>query len=145
MEHWDEIRLTDRYFFSSHDFVGIVRRNPMFPAIAIPVEKKRGFECPHHLLDELISLLPQVTKILVIGWRATEAHFLYLLRDGLRPGCQLYIVGGRRGPKGEEPGEEIRARIHSALLINPPNFSAIDPGGFSDFTLSRRAEEFLRD
>jgi hypothetical protein len=147
MEHWDAIRVTDRYVFSPHDAVGVTLHKPMFPAIAIPVEKKHSFECPPHMLEELVALLPQITKILVIGWRATEEHFLALLANrfmGLKRGVQLYIVAGPRPITSDPPpGEEIGVRICRALLNNPPSTPVIDPGGFTDFMLSRRAEQFL--
>lgn len=49
---------------------GIVR----VPAIALPVEQKSDFECPPAQLDLLCGLLPRVTRILTVGWRATEDH-----------------------------------------------------------------------
>lgn len=141
MEHLPEIRITDRYFFSPHDPVGITVHKPMFPAIAIPVEKKRSFECPAEMLEALAELLPSVSKLLVIGWRATEAHFLNMLGSrltGLRPGVNLHVVAAN-----DLEAEDIKVRICSALLNNPPSRPSIDPGGFTDFILSRRAEQFL--
>jgi hypothetical protein len=120
--------------------VGAVDGKPVFPAIAIPVEKKARFECPPEMLEALAGLLPGISKLVVIGWRATEAHFLSLLANkltGLRPGIPLRIVAG-----SENEAAEIRAKIHRALLNNQPN-SSLDPGGFTDFILSRRAEQFL--
>ncbi len=143
MKHWDAIHITDRYHFSAHDAAGVVSGKPMFPAIAIPVEKKRSFECPPHLIEELKSLMPDARKVLVIGWRATEAHFLDLLKNYLRAGVHLYIVSGPRGPNGEEPGEAVKVSIYRALLNNRPGSVKIDEGGFSDFMLGRRAEQFL--
>jgi hypothetical protein len=111
----------------------------LFPAIAIPVEKKSTFECPQQMLDELMALLPQVTKILIIGWRASETHFLERLKANLRRGTDLYIVAG----PDKQQGEDIQVRICRELVNNPPSFVAIDPGGFTDFIVSRRAEQFL--
>src|SRR5207245_4694186 len=96
MERIAEIHVTDRYVFSPHDAIGITLGKPVFPAIAIPVEKKGSFECPQYLIEELTALLPQVTQILVIGWRATEAHFLALLSKHLRHGVYLSVVAGGR-------------------------------------------------
>jgi hypothetical protein len=146
MERWDEIRITDKYLFSPHDAVGVVLGKPMFPAIAIPVEKKRTFECPPQMLEELAVLLPHITKILVIGWRATEEHFLGMLGNrltGLKAGVQLYIVAGPKPLNSELPGEDVKVRICRALMNNLPSSPVIDPGGFTDFILSRRVEQFL--
>jgi len=64
----------------------------LFPAIAIPVENKRDFECPKDQLDTLRSYIPSVTKILTIGWRATEQPFLDILRSGLKYKPKLMVV-----------------------------------------------------
>src|SRR5947209_5958942 len=58
---------------------GLVR----FPAIAIPVDQKNEFECPSPHLEALNDVLPQASKVLVVGWRGTEQHFLRILKDKL--------------------------------------------------------------
>jgi hypothetical protein len=115
---------------------------PVFPAIAIPVDKKSHFECPQEHLDELTALLPKVTKLLLIGWRATEAHFLELLKIHLKKGVRLYTVAG---------SEMESANINRALQTALPGIfsgSVIDPDrngtGFTNFVLSRRLESFLK-
>jgi SIR2-like protein len=139
IERAAEIPVTQRYLLTGEHPPGVVGGTPVFPAIAIPVEKKSTFECPQHILDELMALLPEVTEILVIGWRATEAHFLERLKANLRRGAQLYIVVG----PDKQQGEDTQVRICRGLPNNPPNFVFVDPGGFTDFILSRRAEQFL--
>jgi hypothetical protein len=53
------------------------------PAIAIPTQTKTSFECPPEHLAALEEWLPKVDRILVIGWRAQERHFLKLLQQHL--------------------------------------------------------------
>jgi hypothetical protein len=53
--------------------------SPLFPAIAIPVESKLDFECPSEHIQELKKHLPQISQLLVIGWRAADPPFLELL------------------------------------------------------------------
>jgi hypothetical protein len=68
-----------------------------FPALAIPVEKKSEFNCPPDHLRVLADLIPSVTKIITIGWRATEQHFLKMLKaplTGLRRDVDLMVVSG---------------------------------------------------
>jgi hypothetical protein len=68
-----------------------------FPALAIPVEKKSEFVCPAEHLRELADVLPRVTKIITIGWRATEQHFLAMLKKpltGLQGDVDLMVVSG---------------------------------------------------
>ncbi len=54
-----------------------------YPAIAIPLKSKSGFECPPEHVEALRALLPEVSRILIVGWRATEALFLELLAETL--------------------------------------------------------------
>ena len=45
---------------------------PLIPALAIPVVNKQEYECPKLHLEVLDSCLPQITKLLVVGWRAVQ-------------------------------------------------------------------------
>jgi hypothetical protein len=68
-----------------------------FPALAIPVEKKSEFVCPPEHLRELADSLPTVTKIITVGWRATEQKFLTMLKKpltGLQGDVDLMVVSG---------------------------------------------------
>jgi hypothetical protein len=56
---------------------------PLFPAIAIPVRDKQRFECPADQIGELQRLIPQVNRLLTIGWRGSELHFMKFLQTGL--------------------------------------------------------------
>ena len=110
------------------------------PPIAIPVENKSHFACPQVFVEQLVQVLPHFTKILVVGWRASERHFLNLLGNrltGLRRGVQIFVVAG-----STSDGEEAKLRIHRALINNPPNCSA-DPNGFTAFLDSGLAKSFL--
>ncbi len=51
----------------------------MYPAISIPVEKKDEFSCPTGHVEALEQTLPHATKMITIGWRATEVEFLVRL------------------------------------------------------------------
>lgn len=72
--------------------------NVGYPALAIPVEKKTNeFSCPSTHVEVLGNLIGNVTKIITIGWRATEERFLKMLNDrliGLKNDVDLMIVSG---------------------------------------------------
>jgi hypothetical protein len=108
------------------------------PAIAIPLEKKDQFECAKTHLRELERLVPQIDKILLIGWRATEDHFLTLLRNNLKGPLVAQVVAA----------SEIEARTIARSLETGP-FSKLKihweyaPAGFTDFIVNQRAETFL--
>ena len=137
IEHAAGLPISNRFVLCDPGSMGVVNGRPVFPAIAIPVEKKQSFQCPQHMIDQLAAALPHVTKILVIGWRASEAHFLDLLKRHLKRGVYLCVVAGNQAE-----AEAVKTRIHKVLLNNPPSSTA-DPAGFTEFIRSRRAEGIL--
>lgn len=73
----------------------------LFPALSIPLEQKDEFSCPSEHITALESLLPRVTKLITIGWRATEAEFLNMLlastsvkMPGIRQPLELLVITG---------------------------------------------------
>ncbi len=140
IDHAAELRVTNRFVLCNPASMLVVDDRPIFPAIAIPVEKKSEFACPQTHVEQLVEALPQVSKILVIGWRATEGHFLNLLGNritGLKPGVHLCIVAG-----SQPDAEETNAKFHRALLNNPP-VSTIGPSGFTNLLKTGFARSFL--
>jgi hypothetical protein len=100
----DNPLVTGRYMLCDAD----MRPNPdtgvvLYPALSIPVEKKDEFSCPSGHVTALKGMLPKVTKMITIGWRATEAEFLNMLRDsrsavikGIRQDVELLVVTGSK-------------------------------------------------
>lgn len=62
------------------------------PALAVPMQEKDVFECPDRHVDRLRSLLPEIRRVLVIGWKGQEAKFLELLREHLSEDVGFLIV-----------------------------------------------------
>ena len=108
----------------------------LFPAVAIPVETKRDFECPEEHLNTLREFIPKVTKLLLIGWRATDAPFLELLSGSLPPRFSAMVVAG-----GREQAEEVVERMRQAGIKG--EFLRAE-GGLTDFILDGKVDEFLR-
>jgi hypothetical protein len=97
IERADTMKLTDEFTIiggidASSSFPN--GRNA-FPVIAIPFQNKtqNTFVWPPSHQTYLLELLSHVTKILIIGWQAREAHFMELLRSNLRGVTHLMVVG----------------------------------------------------
>jgi hypothetical protein len=91
----DDYTLVPNYPMLSHD------QRFIFPALAIPIDKKDSFECPQEQVTILGNLIRRVTKVMTLGWRATETRFLEMLRSqltGLTDKIDLLIVSG--SPEG---------------------------------------------
>jgi hypothetical protein len=101
----------------------------LFPAIAIPVQSKLTYECPKQHVDTLHSLIPQVTKILIVGWRGTEKPFLKNLRTGLPNSMRVMIVCGYK-----RWGEETLKNLDLAESIRVADY------GFSELVTTKRLE-----
>ncbi len=136
------LSISDRFVLCTPSSMGMANKLPVFPAIAVPIEAKRTFECPKEMVNQIDQVIPDVSKLLIIGWRATEEHFLEKLRQGLRPDVHVYIVAGGPNASGEHPGEIIRTHLIRSLRYQPVD-AQIDPSGFTDFLSSGRAKEFL--
>ncbi len=86
----------------------------LFPAIAIPVQSKEEYECPEPHYQTLKRFLPDVTKILIIGWHGAEKHFLQDLKDGLSKNKpQVMVVCGDAGSGTDTIVNMKAAGIHA--------------------------------
>jgi hypothetical protein len=106
---------------------------PLYPAIAIPVLDKSEFECPRQHVEALKSLIPKVTKVLTIGWRGGEQHFLTLLRP--MQTVSVVTVAGTP-PEAESTLDKIRK-------LSIPVAALGCFAGFSASVAERRFEWFL--
>jgi hypothetical protein len=119
------------------------RNRTVFPAIAIPFQNKtkNTFACPSSHLTYLQQLLANVTKILIIGWQAKEAHFLQLLQSGLRGVTDLMVVGSDTADS-ERVLQFFANQIAKALHTRFKSYKG--QGGFSKFVVNREGEAFLK-
>jgi hypothetical protein len=142
IEQADTITLTDE--FVSADATDPRQLSnfgrPIFPAIAIPVQTKsdQHFECPKSHLDHFVTMLPHITKILIVGWQAREAHFLRMLHSKL-PRLKFTMVVGAN----KQDAEQTFAHLVSEFGILPP-FPSFGQGGFTDFIINREGHDFFR-
>lgn len=110
--------------------------NYLAPALAIPVEEKteQNFEIPSKHLAMMKDALAHATRILIVGWRASENHFNEILRShnqGLNVPFTLVCGEGRAG-------ETIDNLKHLGFV----NFQDMS-SGFTGFVESGQLEEFL--
>jgi hypothetical protein len=103
------------------------------PAIAVPLENKATFECPDSHLAAMREWLPEVDRMLIIGWRGGEQHFLTELKRTLRAQVRTHIVVGY--------ADEYLA-VSSALqpLSLNHGFSGTEKLGFSKYLAATSGE-----
>jgi hypothetical protein len=135
-----ELRDPDRFY--SDPVEGMMRL--YFPAIAIPVEKKSHFECPSDHVERLKGLLPRVDKVLTVGWRAQEAHFLDLMAEHLPAQVETLVV-----TSAHNSAVEVYKRLRDHFKDRPRNrvwHEHLDhewAEGFSGLVTSNALRSFL--
>jgi hypothetical protein len=96
----------------------------MFPAIALPTTGKAGFECPSEHLKALHEDVANMDRLLVVGWKGQEEHFMKVL--GRQAGrVEAHVVSGG-AKEAIDVGSRIARRVKSLRLVP---FG----GGFSDY------------
>ncbi len=133
-----QLAVSNRYVQGNPDTTAILDGKVVFPAIAIPVERKSQFECPADHLEALRSRLPKVRKVLIVGWRAMEEHFLSLLNEHLQAPLEVMVVEGSN--KG---ASEVEGRLKRVLGSRVAGEIQSVSGGFTVFVESRRVIPFL--
>jgi hypothetical protein len=108
----------------------------VFPALAIPVEAKLDFECPPEHVEAMEAFIPEVRKILIIGWRATEQPFLEILKRGLgHANPHIMVVNGTI--------KEAEAAASNLQRSGFPAHYSLVGGGFTKFITTGAGTEFL--
>jgi len=138
IERSEELEFADEFVWTGEHDMGRLSNEGIlvFPALAIPLIAKAQFECPKAHESVLRDSIPLVSKILVIGWRGAERHFLELL-SGLSGSKKIpgLVVAGDRGRASE-------VIVGLSRASDRITWSASD-GGFSDFVTSGEADRFL--
>jgi len=148
IEQADTIKLTSEYVVANatqpEQTFNFDR--PIVPAIAIPVQTKTEdtFEWPPHHRAYLEELLPSVTKILIIGWQAKEAHFLRMLRERLPMGgrrVERIFVVGKNSTDANSTLHFFASELGQSGYKESHSYAS---GGFSQFVANREGDVFLR-
>lgn len=144
IEQADSLQPSDRFVDANAARAHDVRRpyGSVFPALAIPVQTKteNHFECPTTHREYLARMLPDIRKILIIGWQAREAHFLQMLRSNLRALERLMVVG-------RDHSDSVMVARYFLEQIGKARIPREHYGkkGFTQFIVNQEGEEFLRE
>jgi hypothetical protein len=148
IEQANTIKLTNTYIRADATHPSSIHtfERPIAPAIAVPVQTKteNSFEWPQSHRATLEQHLPSVTKILIIGWQAKEAHFLEMLRDKLpRAGRELehILVVGKDADDSKAILHRFAAELGQSGYNTKHGYTNV---GFSQFVASGELEAFLR-
>lgn len=122
--HIDSVEITNKYVLCDGAPPAVRHDNHhIIPAIAIPLEHSKTFEFPEEHLNSLIECLPNIKKILIIGWRGKEGLFLKLVRDSGCTANGLVIAINRQ--EAEQTCAHINNLTH--LYLRPSGSSGFTP------------------
>jgi hypothetical protein len=144
-EFIDELIRSAETIETSSDFrlsrtwpVGKIGTVPVWPAIAIPIRSKMVFTCPQDHLKCLEALLPKTTRILIIGWRGMETHFVSLLAKAVN-NRQIGILAINGN---SDEGSAVIGNLAKAGI--PPGAAIPYESGFTDAIIRRQVEHFCK-
>lgn len=112
----------------------------LLPAIAVPLQSKADYVCPDDHVETLRELLPNVDRVLTIGWKAGEPDFVRDL-GSIQEGASLLPVNGK-----PESREVVAANIRSERpdIRVDPDVGGVVKDAFSAFVENpTRLYEFL--
>jgi hypothetical protein len=127
MERIDDLTLTDDYRLISETPAGSVDKQPALPAIAIPLLNKQEYECPSAHVSALLQDLPQVDRVLIIGWAANDEMLLDTLVAKLTLRPNVTIVAG-----GAEQATQVQLKFRAR---NYRGGTRVLEGGFTEFVV----------
>lgn len=135
IDNADSLDITQDYRLTDQHPIARDGGAVLFPALAIPVESKLDFECPDEHLETLKAMIPQVDKLMIIGWRAAETPFLELLAAGLQQPIRGLVVAGDADAAVETANRLQRAGVKGDYLLTND--------GFTELVVDRLADDFL--
>jgi len=106
---------------------------PLRPAIAIPMATKRGddFACPKQHIDYLAQVIPEVTDLVLVGWRGQEQHFHDLWRMTVERQRKTRLRRMLVVDVSVEAADAITKRVREAMAVSPGVTSEAVGDGFS--------------
>ncbi len=132
VEHAARIELAETRWVYEPDHIGAGVPATMVPAIAVPVVNKTDaqYECPGGHIDEMKRRLPEVSRILIVGWKGQEPHFiLHLVRALARREVHILVANG----SAEEGDLAVDRFRRAGLAIAPETMSFLNSTRGLDF------------
>jgi hypothetical protein len=103
---------------------------PLFPALTIPIENKSKYECPQEHSETMERNLPHISRMLLIGWRASEKRFVGSLADNIQKDTRIMIISSTETNALHLIGQMKGAGVSGTFIAAKSGFSdSIRDGG----------------
>jgi hypothetical protein len=140
-------RFTDAYAVQEPGGSAEIETQYAFPALSIPVQSKThsDFECPPDHLHALRRALPAVTRVLIVGWRGLEEHFMGEWQRAIHGTPRLAKLGLERYCIVTGSPEESRGVNETLSRWLPTKNEPLQAlGSFSQFVGGDQLKHFLK-
>jgi hypothetical protein len=106
------------------------------PGIAVPTNLKQTFTCPQTHIERFTADVGEVSRMIIVGWRASEPHALELLEHVPR-GYDLAICD-----LDDDTMSEVRSNM--GMVADRARTIVSVPGGFASLLEGNWLEEWLQ-
>ena len=106
-----ELKIYHSFHLVERHRIPVLDDKPTIPALSIPVASKSDYEAPIEQTKALTECLPEVTKVVVIGWRGAESQFSSTLAATAGKNHLQFMVVSQN----DESAGKICERINSSF------------------------------
>jgi hypothetical protein len=89
------------------------------------------FACPKQHIEHLMQVIPEVTDLVLVGWRGQEQHFHDLWRNTVERARKTRLRRMLVVDNSKESAEGITKRVSEAMSLSPGVTSDAVGDGFS--------------
>jgi hypothetical protein len=136
------LKINESFHLVQRHHIPVLDDKPTIPALSIPIASKSDYEAPSEQTRALVEYLPEVDRVVVIGWRGSEDKFSETLASVAVNNRPRFMVISRNRDSAADICEGIN-RSFSRRNVGA-TFSTVD-GGFSYAILNHRIDEFLKE
>ncbi len=134
------LRLNPAFDLFPYQIVARWGDRAIIPALSIPVATKSVYECPQEQQQALIDALPEVDKVLMIGWKVGEKRFLDSMAERMKKAPRIMVVSSSEGK-----ASELIIKLQDSLgAIGKLAHYSVGKKGFSHAITGHEADEFLK-
>ena len=137
-----KLKIDRSFHLTQRHHIPVLDDKATIPALSIPVASKSDYEAPNEQTAALAECLPEITKVVVIGWRGAEDLFSSTLAATAGKNHPQFMVVSQN----EDSAGKICERINSSFreLDRTATYATVG-GGFSYAILNHKIDEFLKN
>lgn len=111
---FNKIYLKDDFEFVEPDIFSSNIHKTYIPAVAVPLKGKTDFqECPEMMFEKMIAAISAADKLVTIGWKGSDNHFVDLLKSKNEKIKEAHIISPRGNTNLGEIYPNDQIKVHA--------------------------------